>query len=98
MHPPSLSPNYADLPDVALADENTSVVNALGESALKDLSLEAPLEEVLDLEGKDVIEAHALLVENPDANKAADEGVSLEETLGILLVQLEELTRGATDL
>lgn len=96
---PCYSPaTNADLPDVALADENTSVVNALGESALEDLRLEAALKEILDLEGKDVIETHALLVEDTDANEATDEGVSLEETLGILLVELQELTSGPTNL
>lgn len=59
-----------DAPDVALADEDASVVDRLGEAALEDLGLEAALEEVLDLEGEDVVEAHALLVEDADADQA----------------------------
>lgn len=59
-----------DAPDVALADEDASVVDRLGEAALEDLGLEAALEEVLDLEGEDVVEAHALLVKDTDADQA----------------------------
>ena len=36
-----------DSPDVSLADEDAGVVDALGESHLEDLSLEASLQEVL---------------------------------------------------
>ncbi len=84
--------------DVALADQDAGVVDRLGQSRLEDLGLEAALEEVLDLEGEDVIEAHALLVEDTDADETADEGVSLEEALGVLLVELEELTGRTADL
>lgn len=99
-------------------------MDRLGEAALEDLGLEAALEEVLDLEGEDVVEAHALLVEDTDADQAVckdesqcgfigrprrggeegewdaptDEGVALEETLRVLLVELEELTSSTTDL
>ena len=78
--------------DVALADEDAGVVDGLGEAELPHEGLEAALEEVLDLEGKDVIELHAGLVEDTDAHETANEGVTLEETLGVLLVESEELT------
>lgn len=78
--------------DVALADEDTGVVDRLGEAELPHEGLEAALEEVLDLEGKDVIELHAGLVEDTDAHETANQGVTLEETLGVLLVESEELT------
>jgi hypothetical protein len=74
------------------------VVDGLGQAALEDLGLQPALEEILDLEGEHVIEAHAGLVEHPDAHEAADEGVTLEKTLGVLVVELEELTRGTPDL
>ena len=80
------------VPDVALLDENTSVVDGLGKAKLVHAGLETALQEILDLEGKDVIELHAGLVENTDANETANESVTLEETLGVLLVHGEELT------
>ena len=55
-----------------LPDEDTSVVNGLGQAALEDLGLETALQEVLDLEGQDVIETHARLVEDTDANETAN--------------------------
>lgn len=78
--------------DVALTDEDTGVVDGLGEAELVDEGLEAALKEVLDLEGKDVIELHAGLVEDTDAHETANQGVTLEEALGVLLVKGEKLT------
>lgn len=63
--------------DVSLTDEDTGVVDRLGESRLEDLSLEAALEEILNLESEDVIETHAGLVENTDSYKTTDQGVTL---------------------
>ena len=77
---------------MALTDEDTGVVDGLGKTELVDASLETTLQEVLDLEGKDVIELHAGLVKDTDTNQAANESIALEETLGVLLVESKELT------
>lgn len=78
--------------DVALADQDTGVVDRLGETELVDTGLETTLKEILDLEGQDVIELHAALIEHTDTNETANQGVSLEQTLGVLLVEGEQLT------
>lgn len=78
--------------DVALADEDTGVVDGLGKTELVDTGLETTLKEILDLQGKNVIELHAGLVEDTDTHKTANQGVSFEETLGVLLVEGEQLT------
>lgn len=87
-----------DAPDVPLPDEDTGVVNGLRETALEDLGLETTLQEVLDLQGQHVIETHAGLVEHTNADETADEGVTLEQTLRVLGVELEQLTGSTTDL
>ena len=74
------------------------MVDRLGKAGLEDLGLEAALQEVLDLEGEHVIETHAVLVEHADADETANEGVTLEQALGVLVVELEQLTRRTTDL
>lgn len=79
-------------PDVALADQDTGVVDGLGESELVDASLQATLQEILNLEGQDVIELHAGLVQDTDTDQTANEGVSFEETLWVLFVHGEQLT------
>ena len=81
-----------------LADENTGMVDRLGETRLEDLGLEATLQEVLDLEGKHIIETHAGLVEHTDADETTDEGVTLEQALRVLGIELEQLTSSTTDL
>lgn len=80
--------------DVALTDQDTGVVDGLGETELVDASLETTLKEILDLEGKDVIELHAGLVEDTDTDETANEGIAFEETLGVLLVEGKKLTVG----
>jgi hypothetical protein len=79
---------------VALADEHTSVVDGLGKTELVDASLETALQEILNLESQDVIELHAGLVEHTDTDETANESVTLEETLGVLLVKSQERTGG----
>lgn len=79
-------------PDVALADEHTGVVDRLGQAELEDLGLETALEEILDLEGQDVIELHPALVEDTDPDETANEGVALEQAARVLLLESEKLT------
>jgi hypothetical protein len=68
----------ANLPDMSLLDENTGVVDGLGETELVDAGLQTTLQEILDLEGQDVIELHAGLVEHTDTNKTANERIAFE--------------------
>lgn len=77
---------------MALLDQDTGVVDRLGETELVDAGLETALQEVLNLQGQDVIELHARLVEDTDTDETANQGVTLEKTLGVLLVEREQLT------
>ena len=83
---------------MSLPDQDAGVVDGLRETTLEDLRLETTLQEVLNLEGQHVIETHARLVEHTDADETANEGVTLEETLGILVIELEQLTGSTTNL
>ena len=82
---------------MALSDERTSVVNTLGEVRLEHLRLQPAFQKVLDFERQHVIETHAGLVEHTDTDEATDEGVSFEKTLGVFVVELEQLTGSTTD-
>lgn len=84
--------------DVALADQDTGVVDGLGEAELVDAGLETTLKEILNLEGKNVIELHAGLVEDTDTDETANEGIAFEQTLGVLLVEGKKLTSSTTNL
>ena len=77
---------------MALADQDTSVVDRLGKTELVDTGLETALQEVLNLEGQDVIELHAGLVKDTDTYETANESVTLEEALGVLLVESKKRT------
>lgn len=82
---------------MALSDERTSVVDALGEVGLEHLRLQPAFQEILDFQSQHVIEAHAGLVQHTNTDETTDEGVTLEKTLGILVIELEQLTSGTTD-
>ena len=83
------------IPDVTLLDQDTSVVDGLSETELVDTGLQTTLQEVLDVQGQDVIELHARLVEDTNTDQTANQGITFEETLGVLLVEGEELTKRA---
>ena len=77
---------------MALLDQDTGVVDGLGEAKLVHAGLQTTLQEVLDTEGQDVIELHAGLIEHTDADQTANQSVTFEKTLGVLLVEGEQLT------
>ena len=83
---------FITVPDVTLPDQDTGVVDGLGETELVDAGLETALQEVLNAEGKDVIELHARLVEHTDTDQTANQGITFEQTLGVLLVEGKKLT------
>ena len=63
----------SDIPDVPLLDKDTGVVDGLGKTGLEDLGLQAALQEILELEGKYVIETaecKAVRVSNGNAPDA----------------------------
>lgn len=72
------------LPNVPLADEDTGMVDALGKSQLEDLSLQPPLQEVLDFEAQDVIEFHLTLVQHTDPHQTSEQGITWTITLAHL--------------
>lgn len=84
--------------DVSLSDKDTGVVDRLGESELEDLGLETSLQEILSLEGQHVIQSHSAVVEHTDSDQSSDQGVTLEKSLGVLILELEELSGSTSDL
>jgi hypothetical protein len=80
--------------DVTLTDQDTGVVDGLGKTELVDTSLQTALQEILNLQGQHVIELHTGLVEDTNTHETANEGVTFEEALRVLLVEGEQLTAG----
>lgn len=83
--------------DVALTDQDTGVVDGLGKTELEDLGLETTLQEVLNLQGQDVIELHLVLLQYTNADQTTNQGVTLEKTAGVLVLQSQELTSSTTN-
>merc|ERR550525_67148 len=80
------------LPDanVSLPDEDACVVDGLGESELEHLSLQTALQEVFNLETKNVIELHLALVQDSNPDQTSEKSITFEQSLGI--PELEHLS------
>lgn len=82
------------IPDMSLSDQNSGVVDTLGQPKLVHASLQSSLQEIFDFESKHVIEFHTRFIEDTDTHETTDEGISFEQTLGILLIEGKKLTVG----
>jgi len=83
---------------VTLLDEGAGVVDGLCEAALEDEGLETALEKVGRLQVEAAINAILVLREDTVAVETAHEGLSLKETLGVVLLKGQEGTGGLSDL
>merc|ERR1711998_726439 len=90
--------NLAAHTDVTLTDQHTGVVDGLGQATLEHEGLEATLHEVLEGERQHIIQTLLVLIEDPVADHAAHEGLTLEDTLWVLLVLGQQDTSSGTDL
>jgi hypothetical protein len=82
---------------MTLPNQNSRMVNALCKAEFEYLGLQATLQEVLNLKSEHVIETHARLVEHTNAHKTTNECIALEQTLRVLVIELQQLTSGTTN-
>ena len=66
-----------------LADKDTGMVDALGESELEDLGLQPSLQEVFNLQAEDVIQLHLTLVEHTDSDQTPQQSISCNDSMKI---------------
>ena len=83
---------------MSLSDQNTSMMNTLRQPTLKHSRLQPSLQEIFDFKSQHVIESHASLVEHTDTDQSTDKSITLEKSLGVLSLELEELKGGTTNL
>ena len=78
--------------DVSLLDQDSGVVDRLGETELVDTGLKTSFQEIFDTEGQHVIKLHAGFVEDANSDETTDEGIAFEEPFGVFLVECEKLS------
>ena len=78
--------------DVALSDQDTRVVDGLSKSLLVDLGLESTFQQLLCRQLEDGIEFQLVLGQQTVTVHSAEEGGSLENTLGVLRIQSQQGT------
>jgi len=84
--------------DVSLLDEAASVVDGLRHTKLVYLSLQTALEHFRNGHGKSVIELSFAFAKKTKLNEPSEEGLTLEDTLLVLLTEGKEVTCGGADL
>jgi hypothetical protein len=83
---------------MALADQDTGVVDRLGKTLLVHLSLKTSFQQLLGSQLKDEIELEFFIREKSVATHASEESSSFENTLGIIRFQSQQSTGSLTEL
>lgn len=84
--------------NVSLGNQHSGVVDGSGKTQLEHLGLQSSLQEVLDSQGQHVIQLHLVLRQDTDSHQSSDQSVTLEQSLGVLLVSGQKVTSGSSDL
>lgn len=64
------------LPNVTLTNQDTSMMNGLGQSKFEHLCLQATLQEIFNFQTQHVIEFHVLLIQHTDTNQTTQQSVT----------------------
>ncbi len=83
---------------MALANQNTSMMQRLGQVLLEHKSLKAPAHNIRSLDTQHIIELTLVLIQQTKAGTAAEESLTLEDSLRVLLVESEKVSGGFTHL
>lgn len=83
---------------MALVDQHTGVVDGLGEVVLEDDGLESSVEHVSLLEGQHVIELVLGALQNAGVVESVQQAGALEDALGVVLLEHEQLLGSLADL
>lgn len=84
--------------DVSLGDQDSGVVDGSGQAQLEDLGLQSSLQEVLDSQGQHVIQLQLVLGQDTNSHQSSDQSVTLEQSLGVLLISGQQVTSSSSDL
>ena len=78
--------------NVSLLNELTGVVNGLANTELEDLSLQSAVHELGGGKFENVIELHVFFRNETETSHTTNDGSTLENSAGVLLVEGEEFT------
>ena len=78
--------------NVSLLNELTSVVDGLGKTELEDLGLQSAFHELGGGKFENVIELHVFFRDETETSHTTNDGSTLENSAGILLIESEEFT------
>ena len=85
-------------PDVALNDQEASMVNGIGKILLEDECLKTTFHEILNFESKDIIESLMFFVEHTETRKTTDDSFTFKDTTLIFGVECKKFSGLCTQL
>jgi len=77
---------------MSLSDEDTGVMNRLGELSLLDEGLKSSLKELGGGQTEDIIELALVVLQKTKSNHTSDEGLTFEKSSWIVIVHSEKNT------
>jgi len=72
---------------MSLSNQNSGVMDALGQTQLEHLRLQATLHEVLYFKTQDEIKLHLSLVQDTNTYKTSQKGISFKKSFWIFLIK-----------
>lgn len=84
--------------NVSLGDQDTGMVDRSGQTQLVNLGLQTSLQEVLWLQGQNVIQLLLVLGQDTSTDQSSDQSVTFEQSLWVFLVTGQQVTGSTSDL
>lgn len=84
--------------NVSLRNQDSSVVNRLGQTQLVDLGLQSSFQEIFDLQSQDVIQLLLVFGQDTNSHQSSDQSITFEQSLWVLFVSGQQISGGSSDL
>lgn len=84
--------------NVSLSDQDSGVVDRLGQTQLVDLSLQSSFQEIFNLQSQDVIQLLLVFRQDTDSHQSSDQGVTIEQSLWVLFISGQQVSGSTTNL
>lgn len=84
--------------NVSLSNQHSGVVDRSGQTQLENLGLQSSLQEIFWFQSQDVIQLHLVFWQHTNLHQSSDQGITFEQSLGVLLVSGQQVTGSSSDL
>lgn len=72
--------------NVSLGNQNSGVVDRLGQTQLVDLGLQSSFQEIFNLQSQDIIQLLLVFRQDTNSHQSSDQSITFEQSLWVLFV------------